>query len=198
MRKIAVYGGSFDPPHKGHQLLAENLAKKCEAEKVIVIPTALSPFKSTSSATAEERLEMCRAAFDSPLFEVSDLEISRGGKSYTIDTLTELKEKYPDAQLFLFMGDDMLLSFNKWYRYNDILKIAKLVCACRTRELDELENMRVFSREALGLDENNILVCESVPVEISSSEIRSDIDKNKNYLDNNVFEFIKSRGLYGK
>ena len=81
MEKIAIYGGSFDPPHKGHKLLACNLAEICGADKVIIIPTALSPFKESSGATAQERYEMCRMAFNEPLFEVSDIEINRGGKT---------------------------------------------------------------------------------------------------------------------
>ena len=109
MKKIAIYGGSFDPPHKGHKLLAENLASVCGAEKVIIIPTALSPFKNSSSATAEDRLNMCKLFFKEDLFQISDVEIKRGGKSYTVDTLTQIKEENPEAELFLFMGDDMLL-----------------------------------------------------------------------------------------
>ena len=96
MKKIAIYGGSFDPPHKGHKLLAENLASVCGAEKVIIIPTALSPFKNSSSATAEDRLNMCKLFFKEDLFSISDIEIKRGGKSYTVDTVSELKKLYPE------------------------------------------------------------------------------------------------------
>jgi nicotinate-nucleotide adenylyltransferase len=129
MTKIAIYGGSFDPPHKGHRLLAENLMKSCGALKVIVIPTAMSPFKNSSGASAEDRLQMCRLAFSDEVFEVSDIEISRGGKSYTVDTVAAVKAMYPDAELYLFMGDDMLLSFDKWYKHEEILRIATIVCA---------------------------------------------------------------------
>ena len=144
MKKIAIYGGSFDPPHKGHKLLAENLARVCGAGKVIIIPTALSPFKNSSSATAEDRLNMCNIFFKEDLFHISDVEIRRGGKSYTVDTLTQIKEENPDAELFLFMGDDMLLSFDKWYKHEEILKLATIVCACRTENLQELDNMKDF------------------------------------------------------
>ncbi len=198
MEKIAVYGGSFDPPHKGHRLLAENLAEICGAKKVIIIPTALSPFKDSSSATPEERLEMCKKAFDSSLFEISDIEISRGGKSYTVDTLKAVKGRYPQSELFLFMGDDMLLSFDKWHKYREILSMAKIVCACRTAELCELKNMHDFSEKVLGLSKDDIIICKSVPIEISSSSIRADIDSNREYLNENVYEFIKARGLYLK
>ena len=199
MKKIAIYGGSFDPPHKGHRLLAENLAEKCGAEKVIIIPASLSPFKEASSAGSEHRLQMCSLNFDDELFEISDIEIKRGDKSYTVDTLREIKKQYPDSDLYLFMGDDMLLSFDKWYCYKEILSLARLVCACRTNDEAVLSRMREFARDVLELDEAGIIFCEARPIEISSTEIRKgDTQLKKEYLDSRVFEYIMSRGLYNE
>lgn len=196
MKKIAIYGGSFDPPHKGHKLLAENLASVCGAGKVIIIPTALSPFKNSSSATAEDRLNMCNIFFKEDLFHISDVEIRRGGKSYTVDTLTQIKEENPDAELFLFMGDDMLLSFDKWYKHEEILKLATIVCACRTENLQELDNMKEFVKNVLKA-EDRVIICESVPFEISSTEIRSRLKDGKNIgLSEDVYNYIASKGLY--
>lgn len=196
MKKIAIYGGSFDPPHKGHKLLAENLASVCGAGKVIIIPTALSPFKNSSSATAEDRLNMCNIFFKEDLFHISDVEIRRGGKSYTVDTLTQIKEENPDAELFLFMGDDMLLSFDKWYKHEEILKLATIVCACRTENLEKLDNMKDFVKNVLKA-ENRVIICESVPFEISSTEIRSRLKDGKNIgLSEEVYNYIASKGLY--
>ena len=198
MKKIAIYGGSFDPPHNGHKLLAENLSSVCGAEKVIIIPTALSPFKSSSSATAEDRLNMCKLFFKEDLFSISDIEIKRGGKSYTVDTLTHIKEENPDAELFLFMGDDMLLSFDKWYCYQEILKLATIVCACRTENLEELENMKDFVKNVLQA-EDRVVICESVPFEISSTEIRSILKKGESKgLSEEVYNYIVTRGLYNE
>lgn len=197
MEKIAIYGGSFDPPHKGHKLLALNLAECCGAEKVIVIPAATSPFKSGSSASGAERLEMCRLAFREDVFEVSDLELRRGGKSYTIETVSAVKEMYPESELFLFMGEDMLLTFNKWYKYDEILSFCNIVAACRTEKKEKLEMMRAFASEVLGLDEKRALICGSTPIEISSTEIRNQIEDGKvKELDPEVYEYIRTRGLY--
>lgn len=198
MKKIAIYGGSFDPPHKGHKLLACNLAEICGADKVIIIPTALSPFKESSGATAQERYEMCRFAFSEPLFEVSDIEINRGGKSYTVDTLEAVKKLYPEASLYLFMGDDMFLSFNKWYKYQEILSLCVPVAACRTENLEKLETMKAFAKEVLNLSDDGAIICESVPIETSSSEIRESLKNglNSNALDEDVYRYIKTRGLY--
>ena len=196
MKKIAIYGGSFDPPHKGHKLLAENLASVCGAGKVIIIPTALSPFKNSSSATAEDRLNMCKLFFKEDMFQISDIEIKRGGKSYTVDTLTQIKEENPDAELFLFMGDDMLLSFNKWYKHEEILKLATIVCACRTENLEELDNMKEFVKNILKA-EDRVIICESVPFEISSTEIRSSLKVGvNNGLSEDVYNYIVAKGLY--
>ncbi len=197
MKKVAIYGGSFDPPHKGHRLLAKNLAKACRAEKVIIIPTALSPFKKSTSATATDRLKMCQFAFSDSLFEISDTEIKRGGKSYTVDTLTEIKGNYPDSELFLFMGDDMLLSFNRWHKYEEILKLATIVCACRSDEDGILEKMQSFSENELGLESGQIIICKAEPIEISSTEIRKGNETLKRkYLDGKVFDYINQKGLY--
>ncbi len=196
MKKIGIYGGSFDPPHKGHKLLAENLASVCEAEKVIIIPTALSPFKNSSSATAEDRLNMCKLFFEEALFQISDMEIKRGGKSYTVETLRQIKKENPDAELFLFMGDDMLLSFDKWYKYKEILEIVTIVCACRTKNLQELSNMKEFVKNVLKA-EDRVIICESVPFEISSTEIRSSLkDGVSKGLSEDVYNYIVTRGLY--
>ena len=196
MKKIAIYGGSFDPPHKGHKLLAENLASVCGAEKVIIIPTALSPFKNSSSATAEDRLDMCKLFFKEDLFQISDVEIKRGGKSYTVDTLAQIKEENPEAELFLFMGDDMLLSFDKWYCYQEILRLATIVCACRTENLEELQNMKSFVKNVLKA-EDSVIICESVPFEISSTEIRSSLKDGVNKgLSEEIYNYIAAKGLY--
>lgn len=196
MKKIAIYGGSFDPPHKGHKLLAENLASVCGAEKVIIIPTALSPFKDSSSATAEDRLNMCKLFFKEDLFRISDIEIKRGGKSYTVDTLAQIKEENPDAELFLFMGDDMLLAFDKWYKHDEILELATIVCACRTENLQELDNMKEFVKNVLKA-ESRVIICESVPFEISSTEIRSSLKDGINKgLSEDVYNYVVTRGLY--
>ena len=194
--KIGIYGGSFDPPHKGHRLLAENLAEYCGADKVLIIPTAVSPFKSSVSASSEERLEMCRLNFDSSLYTVLDIEISRGGKSYTIDTVRQIKEMYPDDELYLFMGEDMLLFFDRWYRYKDILSLCTIVCGCRTRDRARLDEMRAFAEKSLSEYNENVLICNAQPFEVSSTDIRTSVDKAEELLQKDVYRFIKSRGLY--
>lgn len=139
---------------------------------------------------------MCKLFFKEDLFSISDIEIKRGGKSYTIDTLTQIKEENPDAELFLFMGDDMLLSFDKWYKHKEILELATIVCACRTENLGELDNMKEFVKNVLKA-ESRVIICESVPFEISSTEIRASLkDGEKKGLSEDVYNYIAAKGLY--
>ncbi len=139
---------------------------------------------------------MCKLFFKEDLFQISDIEIKRGGKSYTVDTLSQIKEENSDAELFLFMGDDMLLSFDKWYKHEEILKLATIVCACRTENLEKLDNMKEFVKNVLKA-ENRVIICESVPFEISSTEIRSSLKVGRNIgISEEVYNYISSRGLY--
>lgn len=197
MEKIAIFGGSFDPPHEGHKLLSRNLAEFCHANKVIVMPTAMSPFKNSSGASSGDRLEMCKIAFYEPLYQVSDIEIRRGGKSYTIDTVKEIKKAYPEAELFLFMGEDMLLSFTRWYKYEEILSLCKIVAACRTENREKLQEMKDYCDTYLGGVGNRVLVCENIPVEISSTQVRESLKKGeKTLVSEEIYKFIRSKGLY--
>lgn len=197
MEKIAIYGGSFDPPHKGHRLLAENLAGFCGVDKVLVIPTAMSPFKNSSGATPQDRLEMCKTAFHGELFEISDIEIKRGGKSYTIDTVKQVKELYPDSELYLFMGDDMLLSFKQWYKYEEILSLCTLVAACRTHEIELLGKMQEYAM-SLPCGEEKVIICACEPFEVSSTQIRAGLKVGERFgVNDGVYSYIASRGLYG-
>lgn len=198
MNKIAIYGGSFDPPHNGHKALAHNLARACGADMVLVVPTAMSPFKNKSGASAEDRLEMCRRHFKEDFFNVTDIEIKRGGKSYTVDTVCAVKDMYPDCELYLFMGDDMLLSFHKWYEYRRIMSMCTLVAACRTQDLSEFDAMVSYRRDVLGDDGTGVIICNSMPVEISSTDIRNQLKLygDSSMLSPDVTEYIKARGIY--
>ncbi len=194
MEKIGIYGGSFDPPHKGHLLLAKNLKEKCGVDRVLIIPAATSPFKEKTTASENDRIEMCKLMFTDSCFEISDIEIKRGGKSYTVDTLKQIKTLYPESELFLFMGEDMLLSFNKWYKYEEILSLCKIAAVCRNEDKENLSLMRKFA-ETLNKDRVSIFDCD--PIEVSSSEIRSSLEKGECLnITEDVYKYIKSKGLY--
>lgn len=132
-KRIALFGGTFDPIHNGHIELALAFASLLSLDRVIVMPTFIPPHKlKNDMAPAVDRLAMCRLAC-APYKElaVSDLEINRRGASFTILTLEELHRQYPDAQLFLLTGADMFLTLATWYRFADIARLATLCAAPR-------------------------------------------------------------------
>ncbi len=199
MGNIAIYGGSFDPPHKGHALLAENLAKECNADKVIIIPAYSSPFKDGTIAEGTDRLAMCRHTFTSPIFEISAIEINREGKSYTVDTIKDIKKYYPDDNLFLFMGDDMFLTLGNWYKYKELLSLCTIVTASRTDDASHLSQMKTYAITTLKLHEGDYIISKEKPLEVSSTLLRTmlknRLDTSK-YLTIDVIKYINKRGLY--
>ncbi|MBQ6707693.1 MAG: nicotinate (nicotinamide) nucleotide adenylyltransferase [Clostridia bacterium] len=190
--KIGILGGTFDPPHNGHLHLANCIADELNLDKIIIIPAFAAPHKTDKkTSSAEDRFNMCKLCFNSDFFEVSDIEINRGGKSYTIDTLTALKEKYPDDDFYLIIGSDMLEYFSKWYRYEDILRLCTLCCVGR-------EN-KALSLPDFFTDKNQVYLSSAKPLEMSSTFIRNAV-KNctdiKGCLPENVAHYINERKLY--
>ncbi len=134
MARIGIFGGSFNPPHLGHILAVEEFRTQLRLDRVIMIPAGDPPHKdlSSNSPTAWQRYEMtCLAAKELPCTEVSQIEISRPGRSYTADTLALLRKEFPEDEFFLLMGTDMFYSFASWYRPDAIVKEASLAVARR-------------------------------------------------------------------
>ena len=189
MQRLGVFGGAFNPPHKGHVRLARDFADRLSLAKVLVIPSFIPPHKSPAGlASGEDRLEMCRLAFcGDERFTVSSMEIDRGGKSYTYDTLVEIKKQNPDAEIFLIIGSDMFLTFDTWYRYRDILQICTLCTAARENNIT-LQN-----------DPIDAIISDLPALELCSTELRN---LRKNGGDISVFtgekvaKYISDRGLY--
>ena len=194
---ICIFGGSFDPVHKGHKKLALFIAEKLQPEKMLIIPAGLSPFKSSTGADNTGRLEMCRLAFPEDIFEISDIEIKRGGKSYTVDTVAEVKELYPDKKLYLLIGSDQLLSFDRWYRYRDILSMVTLVSVSRESSV-ETARLNEFADERLR-PYGECMIFDFEAFEVSSTFLRERLSSGENtelYIDPSVSAYIQKEGLY--
>ena len=194
---ICIFGGSFDPVHKGHKKLALFIAEKLKLEKMLIIPAGLSPFKKSTGADEEQRLTMCRMAFPEEIFEISDIEIRRGGKSYTVDTVEAVKKLYPDEKIYLLIGSDQLLSFDRWYRYRDILSMVTLVSVSRERAVEE-EALNAFADERLR-PFGECLIFDFEAFEISSTLLREGLSSGADvseYVDGKVAAYIKEEGLY--
>ncbi|MBQ7230108.1 MAG: nicotinate (nicotinamide) nucleotide adenylyltransferase, partial [Oscillospiraceae bacterium] len=133
MERIGIYGGTYSPPHIGHIRAAEYAIETCKLDRLLLIPTGVSPHKAMAAgASSEDRLHMLElSARQIRGAEVSDMEIRREGSSYTVDTLRALKGAYPDSELVLLMGTDMFLSFLSWREPEAIMKLATLAVFCR-------------------------------------------------------------------
>lgn len=201
MKSIAVFGGTFNPPHLAHKRLIDEMDRAVGFDKVLIIPTFVPPHKNAPDlAKSDDRLEMCRRTFYESRFTVSDMEISRGGKSYSYDTFCRLKKEYPFSKLYLVIGSDMLLSFDKWYRYEDILSMATLCVAARQKDTDK-EKLALFAKERLHLNCENgeIIILPTDAYELSSTQIRQYIKDEKDpsaFLEKETLRYIKEKGLY--
>ena len=133
MERIGIYGGTFNPPHMGHVHVARHAIGALCLDKLLIIPSSTPPHKALTadSPTPDDRLRMLQMTFaGEEKAEVSDLELQRGGVSYTFDTVKTLQSQYPNAELFLLVGTDMLLSFDRWYRYKELLSMVTLAVFC--------------------------------------------------------------------
>ena len=133
MRNIAVFGGSFNPVHNGHIALAQKMRDKFSLDEIILIPTFQTPLKdNTPMVSPEHRLNMLRLAFKSiDYVQVSDIEIKREGKSYTVDTLSEIVKKYPDDKLHFIVGADAFMQLPLWRFPEIIFRLAKVLTIAR-------------------------------------------------------------------
>ena len=195
--RIGIFGGSFNPVHNGHIHLARSAADEFSLDKVFLVPSRISPHRSSSEyVSAEDRLAMLHAAVSvDERLDVSDYELSVDRVSYTIYTIEHFRSLYPDDELFLLVGSDMLMCFDKWFRYEDILEEASLCVISRIT--GDSEQLRKKAEELGKFGE--VLIGNAEPLEISSTEIRKKIAKNKNiscYLDENVVQYIRLKGLY--
>lgn len=194
--KRGIFGGTFNPPHNGHRRLAEHFFTLLGLDVLMVIPSNLPPHKQAKQlACGSDRLEMCRRTFTQSGFETSSIETSQSGKSYTYDTLCKIKELYPGDELFLIIGCDMLLSFDKWYRYRDIISMCTLCSARRVRSGVSLEE-----RLPECLRNAQLVLSSLEPFEISSTELRKMLREGnpaaKDFVTPAVHEYIEKRGLY--
>jgi nicotinate-nucleotide adenylyltransferase len=134
LKKIAIYGGTFDPVHHAHLILAREAIETLGLEKVILVPAAISPLKKAAPvASGDVRLAMLRAAIKSqPEFEVDECELLRPPPSYTIDTVEEIRRRECDAALYCLIGEDNVEQLHQWHHFNELEKLVRFVVLDRT------------------------------------------------------------------
>ena len=211
--KIGIFGGSFNPPHNGHFNSMLTVAKKLGLQKVIVVPTHQNPLKvPIEGPTPQQRLEMTKLAVESwgGVLEVSDVEILRGGKSYTIDTLKEFRKNYSADELFLIIGMDQLQELEGWKKPEEILAEANLIVTSRPGfDLpSSKEDLPAFIQKMVAEYDFNFVELKTgrsiqfislEDVLVSGTQIRKWIRIGKNvqkHLPLAVENYIKEQGIY--
>jgi nicotinate-nucleotide adenylyltransferase len=202
--KIGVYGGSFDPVHIGHLLMAREAAEAAGLDKVLFMPTHIQPFKQDAEVSADaDRLTMLKAVTEgSALFGVTEVETQRQGVSYTIDSLELLKASLyrggEDTEIYFILGTDMFLMLEQWHRAEELLRTFAFVALYRPGYKDEaLKDAAEKYRSTYG---TKVIIAENTRFDVSSTMIRSRVRDGKSiaYLvPKFVDRYIHERGLYG-
>ncbi len=198
--KTGIFGGTFSPPHRGHIGAARAFAEQMGLDELLVIPTAIPPHKAVGyTDEPEARLAMCKLAFSGiEGAEVSDMEMRRGGKSYTVLTLRELARE--GRELYLLCGTDMILTLGTWYCADEIFSLCTPVGIRRESDRETEKKLHERLAEYKADHGKDIPFIKSETVDISSTELRRRIaagEPTDDYLTKEVEAFIKKNGLYG-
>lgn len=195
--RIGILGGTFNPPHNGHYLAAKHVHDALGLDRVFFIPTNLPPHKKlpAGSAATQQRCEMVRLMIqDLSWAELNTMEIDRGGASYTVDTLRQLKKEYPEDELFLIMGTDMLLMLDDgWRAPDEICRLCTLAVVARAEE--DRQQLEEKAEQLRALFHADIRLVDCPVLTISSTELRTG---NALYtmLPPAVYEYIEEEKLY--
>lgn len=199
-RRIGLMGGTFDPIHIGHLMLAECAYEQFQLDKVMFLPSGNPPHKQnrTEGATDQQRMEMvCLAIEDNPHFELDPEEMQRAGLTYTNETLRSLKERHPDTVYYFIIGADSLMAFDTWMKPDIICQNCILLVAVRDQlDLDTMEKKMQELKEHYGAE---IYLLHTPDVEIASSSLRTWCRQNRSiryYVPDKVLEYIKRNQIY--
>lgn len=199
--RLGILGGSFDPVHFGHLLLAETCREQCRLDQIRFVPAATAPHKQQQSSTPEKhRLTMLELALaGNPAMVVSALEIERGGVSYTVDTLQELRRREPEVELFLLMGADSLQDLPTWYQADIVCRLAVPVVVRRPGAAEP--DLSVLSDLVSPERIEQIRGCqvESPLIDLGSTDIRQRVAAGRSIryrVPRAVEKYIETNGLY--
>ena len=214
MGKIGLFGGTYDPIHVGHIEIANKAMDELNLDTIYFIPTGKSYFKE-NVLSSDIRLNMVKSAIDSnDKFKLSDCEIKRTGNTYSIDTVKFFRKQFPDDELFFIMGMDSFRLFHKWKSYKDILELATLVVAPRTKtrsdntqdgiiDNEDVEDDTFFEEMCLNNPDAAILRLHMDKIDISSTDLRNilknkEYDKARKYIPSKTLEYIIKEGIYNE
>ena len=176
--RIAIYGGSFNPMHIGHEKIVDYVLNNLNMDKIIIIPVGIPSHRENNLEQSDTRLKICKEIFKgNKKIEVSDIEIKSEGKSYTYDTLLKLMNLYGENnEFFEIIGEDSLKSLKTWKNYEELLKICKFIVFRRKDD----KNIQIDEE---FLNNKNIIILENEYYDISSTEIRNMVKNNEDISD---------------
>ncbi len=218
--KLGIFGGAFNPIHYGHLRTAEEVLESLRLHRILFIPSGKPPFDKPDLVAPKHRYNMVKMAIKgNPLFSISDIEIKRRVRSYTVDTLKRLKKEYKDDEFYFILGIDAFLDLQKWKRPGDIIRLTNMIIISRPgfrftdlisspylkglqkRPLMELDNGSRTEFSYPILKDKKTFLCRVTELNISASCIRELIKESRsiNYLlPDSVKSYIISHGLYQK
>ncbi len=199
-KKLGIMGGTFDPVHFGHLILAQYAYEQLELDEVLFIPSGMPPHKPNrdSGTSSVDRIEMTRLAIeDNCSFALTTIEMDNDGPCYTYATLNKLRDIYPDADFYFILGEDSLVDFPTWKNPREILAQSRIAVGARPGSSDKrIEDTIEKTRNLIG---GEFVRINAPAIELSSREIRKRIEEGKRVeymLPEKVLEYIKNRGLY--
>lgn len=197
--KIGIMGGTFNPIHIGHLILAEQALDQYELDKILFMPSKKPPHKVNQPIESDyHRLELVKLAIENhPRFSISTMELEREGMTYTVDTLKILTKQYPNKKFFFIVGGDSIFQLETWYKPEEIMKMTHILAASRygiteKRMIDQIQYLTETYHGSIELLKIPI-------IDISSNMIRTSISQGKSvryYLPYSVLEYIINHGLY--
>jgi nicotinate-nucleotide adenylyltransferase len=195
--RIGIFGGSFDPPHVGHLMVALDALDELALDRLLIIPAAQQPLKGMHATDAEDRLAMARACFGGlPRIEVDPVEIDRGGLSFMVDTVETLRLRWPSASLFLLLGDDAVESLPRWHEVTRLVSLVQLVVLSRGDRPTEATGA-VSAVERVGAATTRRVATRRI--DVSSTEIRARVRDGRSirgFVSDAVETYIATTGLY--
>ncbi len=190
--RLGLFGGSFDPPHVGHVVVAQDALEALSLDRLLVVPAAQQPLKGADQTAAVHRLAMVRACFDGmPNIDVDPVEITRGGLSYMVDTVEDVQRRWPDAQLHLLIGSDVVPTLPRWKDVDRLLGMVRLVVLYRDTGGAVPVQDEIGGRTVQALATRRI--------DVSSTEIRARVRDGRSirgFVPDSVATYIASTGLY--
>lgn len=187
MKKIGILGGTFNPPHIGHLMMANEVLQALQLDEVRFMPNAIPPHKETSGATDAQRLQMTRLAIsDHPQFRIEPFEMERGGVSYTFETMKQLTEREPDAEFYFIIGGDSVQNLHTWYHIDELVKLVRIVGVKRPG--------------TIAISNYPVTMVDAPEIDLSSTLLRQRFTNGQTvrYLvPSSVEAYIREEGLYG-